>query len=93
MGKKLFLMFEFSSSYAFKPKWLEKFWNVLFMSYGPGIKVIYPTHAVAYMRDMLRKAADMYKGDVWVYRTHLIPIIDKILILLKRTVVTLWKKV
>ena len=34
------------------------------MSYGPGIKVIYPTHAVAYMRDMLRKAADMYKGDV-----------------------------
>ena len=36
----------------------------VFMSYGPGIKVIYPTHAVAYMRDMLRKAADMYKGDV-----------------------------
>lgn len=28
MGKKLFLMFEFSSSYAFKPKWLEKFWNL-----------------------------------------------------------------
>jgi hypothetical protein len=30
------------------------------MSYGPGVKILSPRIAVAYMRDMLRKAADMY---------------------------------
>lgn len=33
----------------------------IFMSYGPGIKIIYPRLAVCYMRDMLRKAAKMYE--------------------------------
>jgi hypothetical protein len=32
----------------------------VFMSYGPGVKILSPRIAVAYMRDMLRKAADMY---------------------------------
>lgn len=30
------------------------------MSYGPGIKVIYPNYVAAYMRDKLKKAAGMY---------------------------------
>lgn len=30
------------------------------MSYGPGVRIIYPRNVVAYMRDMLRKAADSY---------------------------------
>jgi len=30
------------------------------MSYGRGVKIISPPAAVAYMRDNLRKAADMY---------------------------------
>lgn len=30
------------------------------MSYGPGIKVLYPRQAAAYMRDKLRDAASMY---------------------------------
>ena len=32
----------------------------VFMSYGPGIKIIYPRQACAYMRDKLREAADLY---------------------------------
>lgn len=32
----------------------------VFMSYGPGIKIIYPRMAVNYMRDTLREAADLY---------------------------------
>lgn len=32
----------------------------VFMSYGPGLKVIYPHYAVSYMRDKLREAADLY---------------------------------
>ena len=32
----------------------------VFMSYGPGVKILSPRIAVAYMRDKLRKAADMY---------------------------------
>lgn len=32
----------------------------VFMSYGPGVKVIYPHYAVSYMRDKLREAADLY---------------------------------
>jgi hypothetical protein len=30
------------------------------MSYGPGIKVLYPRQAAAYMRDKLKDAASMY---------------------------------
>lgn len=30
------------------------------MSYGPGVRLIYPRNVVAYMRDMLRRAADSY---------------------------------
>lgn len=36
----------------------------VFMSYGPGIKVLYPRHAVAYMRDKLREAAELYDQHV-----------------------------
>ncbi|SDF31110.1 Predicted DNA-binding transcriptional regulator YafY, contains an HTH and WYL domains [Bacteroidales bacterium KHT7] len=32
----------------------------VFMSYGPGVRIIYPRNVVAYMRDMLRRAADSY---------------------------------
>ena len=32
----------------------------VFMSYGPGIKVLSPRNAAAYMRDKLREAADLY---------------------------------
>ena len=32
----------------------------VFMSYGPGIKIIYPHKAVCYMRDKLREAANLY---------------------------------
>ena len=32
----------------------------VFMSYGRGVRILSPRIAVAYMRDMLRKAADMY---------------------------------
>lgn len=32
-----------------------------FMSYGSGIKLIYPNYVAEYMRDMLRQAADLYK--------------------------------
>ncbi len=32
----------------------------VFMSYGPGVKIIYPRMAVNYMRDKLREAADLY---------------------------------
>ena len=33
------------------------------MSYGPGIKVLTPRIAFAYMRDKLREAADYYDND------------------------------
>lgn len=36
----------------------------VFMSYGPGIKIIYPHQACAYMRDKLREAADLYDENV-----------------------------
>ena len=36
----------------------------VFMSYGPGIKIIYPRQACAYMRDKLREAADLYDENV-----------------------------
>lgn len=32
----------------------------VFMSYGPGIKIIYPRNAATYMRDKLREAAALY---------------------------------
>ena len=32
----------------------------VFMSYGPGIKVIYPHQAMCYMRDKLKEAAELY---------------------------------
>lgn len=32
----------------------------VFMSYGPGIKVIYPRQAVCYIKDKLREAANLY---------------------------------
>ena len=32
----------------------------VFMTYGPGIRVIYPKSAVNYMRDKLRLALDQY---------------------------------
>lgn len=32
----------------------------VFMSYGPGVKIIYPHTAVKYMKDKLREAADHY---------------------------------
>lgn len=34
------------------------------MSYGPGIKVIYPRQAVCYMKDKLREAANLY--DIYI---------------------------
>ena len=35
----------------------------VFMSYGPGIKILYPRNAVAYMRDKLREALDLYEAE------------------------------
>lgn len=32
----------------------------VFMSYGPGVKIIYPRQAVSYMRDKLHEAAALY---------------------------------
>ena len=32
----------------------------VFMSYGPGIKIIYPKNAMKYMRDKLKEALDLY---------------------------------
>lgn len=32
----------------------------VFMSYGPGIKIIYPRNAMMYMRDKLKEAAELY---------------------------------
>lgn len=32
----------------------------VFMSYGPGVKIIYPRQAVSYMRDKLHEAASLY---------------------------------
>lgn len=34
------------------------------MSYGPGVKVIYPHYAVSYMKDKLREAASLYDMKV-----------------------------
>ena len=33
------------------------------MSYGPGIKVLSPRNALAYMRVKIREAADYYDND------------------------------
>ena len=35
----------------------------VFMSYGPGIKIIYPRNVVSQMRDKLKAAADLYKKE------------------------------
>lgn len=35
----------------------------VFMSYGPGVKIIYPRQARCYMRDKLKEAADLYEAD------------------------------
>ena len=35
----------------------------VFMSYGPGIKVIYPRQAVCYMRDKVKETAALYDKD------------------------------
>jgi hypothetical protein len=32
----------------------------VFMSYGPGIRIIYPRNAVKYMRDKMKEALDLY---------------------------------
>ena len=34
----------------------------VFMSYGPGIRIIYPRMAVKFMRDKLREALGLYEG-------------------------------
>ena len=36
----------------------------VFMSYGPGIKIIYPRNAMLYMRDKLKEAAELYDTTV-----------------------------
>ena len=36
----------------------------VFMSYGPGVKVIYPRNAMMYMRDKLKEAAELYDTTV-----------------------------
>ena len=38
----------------------------VFMSYGPGIKIIYPRNAMCYMRDKLKEAAEMYERFVGI---------------------------
>ena len=35
----------------------------VFMSYGPGIRIIYPRNAVNYMRDKLKEALDLYEEE------------------------------
>ena len=35
----------------------------VFMSYGPGIKIIYPRNVVKYMRDKLKEALDLYQEE------------------------------
>jgi hypothetical protein len=32
----------------------------VFMSYGPGIRIIYPRNAVKYMRDKMKEAFELY---------------------------------
>jgi predicted DNA-binding transcriptional regulator YafY len=32
----------------------------VFMSYGPGIRIIYPRNVVMYIRDKLKEALDLY---------------------------------
>ena len=36
----------------------------VFMSYGPGIKVLYPRNAMMYMREKLKEALDLYDKTV-----------------------------
>lgn len=36
------------------------------MSYGSGIKVLYPRNVAMYMRDKLKEAAEMYEGDITI---------------------------
>ena len=38
----------------------------VFMSYGPGITIIYPRNAMCYMRDKLKEAAEMYERFVGI---------------------------
>ena len=35
-----------------------------FMSYGPGVKIIYPNYAVSYMKEKLTEASNLYNGPV-----------------------------
>ena len=35
----------------------------VFMSYGPGIRIIYPKMAVKFMRDKLREALGLYEAQ------------------------------
>jgi predicted DNA-binding transcriptional regulator YafY len=36
----------------------------VFMSYGPGVKVVYPRHVAAYMRDKFKECCRMYEEFV-----------------------------
>lgn len=36
----------------------------VFMSYGPGVKIIYPSQAVNHMRDKLHEAVALYDESV-----------------------------
>ena len=36
----------------------------VFMSYGPGIKIIYPRNVTSYMHDKLKEALDLYETTV-----------------------------
>lgn len=35
----------------------------VFMSYGPGVKIIHPRNAARYMRDKLKEALELYDDD------------------------------
>lgn len=36
----------------------------VFMSYGPGVQILYPRNARNYLRDKMKHAVDMYEGEV-----------------------------
>ena len=36
----------------------------VFMSYGPGVRLLSPPHVVNYMKDKLHAAADLYEQDI-----------------------------
>ena len=35
----------------------------VFMSYGPGVKIVHPRNAARYMRDKLKEALDLYDNN------------------------------